>query len=89
MHRRSVPRGSMEGKFECPCLESCTVIEYSWQASSLKWTKHILEEQKGLGHDRGDLRNVLTEVVVYLASAQEYRRRNDPKVTASTTIRAL
>ncbi|KAL1442034.1 hypothetical protein MTO96_008042 [Rhipicephalus appendiculatus] len=77
------------GKVECPCLESCTVIEYSWQASSLKWTKHILEEQKVPEHEIGKHDKVLTEVVVYLASAQEYRRRNDPKVTASTTTETL
>ncbi|XP_049270283.1 degenerin-like protein unc-105 [Rhipicephalus sanguineus] len=74
------------GKVDCPCLESCTVIEYSWQASSLKWTKHILEEQKVPERDRGKHGKVLTEVVVYLASAQEYRRRNDPKVTVNTAI---
>ncbi|XP_054933061.1 uncharacterized protein [Dermacentor andersoni] len=76
------------GQVECPCLESCTMVEYSWQASSLKWTKNILEEQAGYERN-GRSRKELTEVVVYLASAQGYRRKNDPKVTVPRLVSSM
>ncbi|XP_075536963.1 degenerin-like protein unc-105 [Dermacentor variabilis] len=76
------------GQVECPCLESCTVVEYSWQASSLKWTKNILEEQAGYERNEGRPKE-LTEVVVYLASAQGYRRKNDPKVTVPRLVSSM
>ncbi|KAK8783871.1 hypothetical protein V5799_009765 [Amblyomma americanum] len=77
------------GEVECPCLESCKVVEYSWQASSLKWTKDIMENQAGRTRNRRHSSRKLTEVVVYLASAQGYVRRNDPKVTVPRLISGM
>ncbi|CAN7984776.1 unnamed protein product, partial [Ixodes hexagonus] len=79
------------GGSDCPCLDSCSTVTYVRTSSSLRWTRHALQQQRASKGIQGYVctPSVLAEVMVHLASTQRSVRRHDPKVTVPRLVSSV